>query len=96
MPRWGEAAYIVREQFILYFHEAAFITFFMVWWIIQDHYTSKSPASCGLLLYNYATIYTSVVQTLARGPHAACGQFLCGPRTLSASRILHNVIKILY
>jgi len=37
-----------------------------------------------------------VVQTLARGPHAARGQFLLSPRKLSVSRILHKVVNTLY
>jgi len=32
-----------------------------------------------------------VVQTLTRGPHAARGQFLCGPGTFSVCLILHKV-----
>jgi len=37
-----------------------------------------------------------VVQALARGPHAARGQLLCDPGTLSVSRILHKIRNILY
>jgi len=49
-----------------------------------------------IALFTTVMIYVSVVRTLARGPHAAHGRFLCGPRTPSVSRISHKVRKTLY
>jgi len=45
---------------------------------------------------NSKITYDSMIQTLARGPHAARRQFLCSPRMLSVSRTLHEVIKTWY